>query len=82
MLAQRGIIVSYETLLTFDDLAAWYLDDYVVRRLRTLDTARGRVANLRRAFGGWPAPAIRTVFGERYPERVEPDCHLRRGFST
>ncbi len=30
--------------LTFDHLAAWYLDDYVVRRLRTLNTARGRVS--------------------------------------
>ena len=28
--------------LTFDALAAWYLDDYAVRRLRTLNTARGR----------------------------------------
>ena len=43
---------------TFDALAAGYLDDYGVRRLRTLDTARGRVANLTKAFGGWPAPAI------------------------
>ena len=42
----------------FDALAAWYLDDYAVRRLRTLDTARGRVANLKAAFGGWPATAI------------------------
>ena len=42
--------------LTFDDLAAWYLDDYVVRRLRTLNTARGRVAHLRAVFTGWPAP--------------------------
>ena len=32
-----------------------YLDDYGVRRLRTLDTARGRVANLNAAFGGWPS---------------------------
>ena len=46
--------------LTFDDLAAWYLDDYAVRRLRTLTTARGRVANLRSAFGGWRATAIMT----------------------
>ena len=46
--------------LTFDDLAAWYLDDYVVRRLRTLDTARGRVANLRGTFGGWRATTITT----------------------
>ena len=43
---------------TFDVMARWYLDDYGVRRLRTLDTARGRVANLTKAFGGWPAPAI------------------------
>ena len=40
---------------TFDALAAGYLDDYGVRRLRTLDTARGRVANLNAAFGGWPS---------------------------
>ena len=46
--------------LTFDALAAWYLDDYAVRRLRTRDTARGRVANLRAVFGGWPAPSITT----------------------
>ena len=46
--------------LTFDHLAAWYLDDYVVRRLRTLNTARGRVAHLRSAFGGWAAAAIHT----------------------
>ena len=46
--------------LTFDHLAAWYLDDYVVRRLRTLNTARGRVAHLRSAFGGWGAAAIHT----------------------
>ena len=43
---------------TFDALAACYLDDYGVRQLRTLDTARGRVANLTAAFGGWPATAI------------------------
>ena len=46
--------------LTFDDLAAWYLDDYEVRRLRTANTARGRVANLRATFGGRPATAITT----------------------
>ena len=46
--------------LTFADLAAWYLDDYVVRRLRTLDTARGRVAHLQATFGGWRATAITT----------------------
>ena len=41
--------------LTFDHRAVWYLDDYLVRRLRTVDTARGRVANLRATFGGQPA---------------------------
>ena len=44
--------------LTFDALAAWYLNDYAVRRLRTLNTARGRVANLRAVFTGWQATAI------------------------
>ena len=46
--------------LTFEDLAAWYLDDYAVRRLRTVTTARGRVANLRATFGGRPVTAITT----------------------
>ena len=46
--------------VTFDTLATWYLDDYVLRRLRTLDTARGRVANLRAVFGGWAAMRITT----------------------
>ena len=46
--------------LTFDHLAAWYLDDYLVRRLRTVDTARGRVANLRVTFGGQPATVMTT----------------------
>ena len=45
--------------LTFDHLAAWYLDDYLVRR-RTVDTARGRVANLRATFGGQPATVMTT----------------------
>ena len=44
--------------LTFDALAAWYLNDYAVRRLRTLNTARGRVANLWAVFTGWQATAI------------------------
>ena len=56
-LAERA---GHAASLTFAELAAWYLDDYEVRRLRTRDTARGRVANLRRAFGGWRAPDITT----------------------
>ena len=55
---RRGSAPSAD--LTFDAFAAWYLDDYGVRRLRTLDTARGRVANLRAVFGGWPATTITT----------------------
>ena len=55
--------------LTFDALAAWYLDDYTVRRLRTLDTARGRVANLRAVFGGWPPTAITTEAIRDYQRR-------------
>ena len=51
---------SRSRALTFDDLAAWYLDDYAVRRLLTLNTARGRVANLQAVFGGWRATAITT----------------------
>jgi integrase len=47
--------------VTFDTLATWYLDDYTLRGLRTLDTAHGRVANLRAVFGGWGAPRITTA---------------------
>ncbi len=46
--------------VTFDTLATWYLDDYRLRGLRTLDTARGRVANLRAVFGGWVATRMTT----------------------
>ena len=55
--------------ITFDALAAWYLDDYAVRRLRTRDTARGRVANLRAVFGGWSATAITTDAIREYQRR-------------
>ena len=51
---------------TFDDLAVWYLDDYAVRGLRTLNTARGRVANLRAVFTGWPTTAITRDAVRRY----------------
>ena len=47
--------------VTFDTLATWYLDDYTLRGLRTLDTAHGRVANLRAVFGGWGAARITTA---------------------
>ena len=51
---------------TFDDLAAWYLEDYAVRGLRRLNTARGRVAHLRAVFTGWPATAITRDAVRRY----------------
>ena len=53
---------------TFDDLAAWYLEDYAVRGLRTLTTARGRVAHLRAVFTGWPATAITRDAVRRYQQ--------------
>ena len=52
--------------LMFEDLAAWYLDDYAVRQLRTQDTARGRVAHLRAVFGGWLATAITSEAVRQY----------------
>ena len=36
----NGTVISARARSRFDALAAWYLDDYTVRRLRTLDTAR------------------------------------------
>ena len=60
--------------LTFDALAAWYLDDYAVRRLRTLNTARGRVANLRAVFTGWRGTGCaRTWRGRRRARRRASD---------
>ena len=38
--------------LTLNALIDGYLEDYEVRRFRSLDTARGRVAHLRAFFGG------------------------------
>ena len=38
--------------LTLDVLIEGYLEDYEVRRFRSLNTARGRVAHLRAFFGG------------------------------
>jgi site-specific recombinase XerD len=44
--------------LTFDTMARAYLEDYVLQRYRTLNTARPRVEHLRDFFGGWPAEAL------------------------
>jgi integrase len=57
------------TPLTFDLMAQAYLEDYVLQRYRTLNTARPRVEHLRGFFGRWPAerdhrrrgPAVSTV---------------------
>src|SRR5262245_13275897 len=46
------------TPLTFDVLARAYLEDYVLQRYRTLNTARAHVEHLRRTFGGQLADAI------------------------
>ena len=37
--------------VTFDDMARDYLADYDLQEYRTIDSARGRVENLRRVFG-------------------------------
>ena len=44
--------------LTFDLLAQAYLEDYVLQRYRSLNTARPRVEHLRAFFGGWPVERI------------------------
>jgi integrase len=46
------------TGVTFDDMAADYLADYELQQYRTIDSARGRVANLRSVFKGWDAADI------------------------
>jgi integrase len=40
------------TLLTFDVMARAYLEDYLLQRYRTMNTARPRVDHLREMFGG------------------------------
>jgi integrase len=52
--------------VTFDTLAAAYLDEYAIRELRTLNTARGRIANLMKFFGGMQAAAITAPQIRRY----------------
>jgi len=44
--------------LTFDDLVAGYLEDYELHGYRAIKSARSRVAQLRRVFGGQSADAI------------------------
>ncbi len=52
------IPIADGTPLTFDIMAQAYLEDYVLQRYRTLNTARPRVEHLRGFFGGWAVEAI------------------------
>src|SRR5713101_4956989 len=50
--------VADGTPVTFDTMARAYLEDYVLQRYRTMNTARPRVEHLRECFGGWTAEAM------------------------
>jgi integrase len=54
------------TPLTFDVMARAYLEDYVLQRYRTMNTARPRVEHLREVFGGQRAEAITADAVRRY----------------
>ena len=47
----KRFVGPQEERITFEDLAAGYLQDYSVRGLRSLETAEARVKHLRRFFG-------------------------------
>ena len=44
--------------LTFDEMAKAYLEDYVLQRYRSMNTAKPRVGHLRGFFDGWAVDAI------------------------
>jgi integrase len=52
--------------LTFDEMARTYLEDYVMQRYHSLNTARPRVDHVREVFGGWPAETITADAVRRY----------------
>jgi integrase len=52
--------------LTFDTMAKAYLEDYVLQRYHSMNTARPRVEHLRECFGGWTAEAITADSIRRY----------------
>ncbi len=54
------------TPLTFDVMARAYLEDYLLQRYRTMNTARPRVEHLRSVLGGWPVEAITADAVRRY----------------
>jgi integrase len=54
------------TPLTFDIMAQAYLEDYVLQRYRTMNTARPRVEHLREFFGGWAVETLTADSVRRY----------------
>jgi len=54
------------TPLTFDVMARAYLEDYLLQRCHSINTARSRVEHLREFFGGWPAETITADAVRRY----------------
>jgi integrase len=56
-------------VLRFDDLARGYLEDYELRQLRSVDTARARVEHLRTVFGHMDAAAIGAGHVRAYQRR-------------
>ena len=54
------------TPLTFDTMAQAYLEDYVLQRYRTMNTARPRVEHLREFLGGGPVETITADAVRRY----------------
>jgi hypothetical protein len=67
--ARPGGSAPPPTPLTFDDVAEAYLKDYAQQRYRSLNTAKGRVAHLRRTFGGREVGAITTDAIRQYQLR-------------
>ena len=54
------------TPLTFDTMAKAYLEDYVLQRYHSMNTARPRVEHLREFLGGWAVEAITADAVRRY----------------
>lgn len=74
----RGKLIGpTEERVTFEDLAADYLNDYEIKQRRSLRWAKGRVANLRRHFGTDRAldittPRLRAYAQARFEEGATP----------
>lgn len=61
-----AIDTNSEAPVMFDDLARAYLEDYELQNYRTADSARGRVAQLRKTFGGYAASVITPTLIRHY----------------